>query len=79
MLNALKYPNPKPLVGGSVNMGPGKAAGENAQTQAHAHCLGGMCDWDCHGRVRTSRITLSGAGCCSRRGCAWAGSHSDTH
>ena len=38
---------------------------------------GEMCDWDLCGQVRASEKTLSGAGRCSGRGRARAGSHSD--
>ena len=60
-----------------MNAGAGKAAGKTCKRGPEHTALGGMGDWDRHGQVRASEITLSGAGRCSGRGRVWAGSHSD--
>jgi len=58
---------------------PGRCGGKTRKCEPGRTAWGGMCNRDHCGWVRASKITLSGAVCCSRIGRAWGGTHSDVN
>jgi len=72
-------PNTRPVAERGANAHLGDVAERRENVSLGTPLGGGMCNRDCYGRVRASKITLSRAAHCSRMGRAWGGMHSNTN